>query len=362
MFAWHATESVADVTHDLVSVLDERRITDRFGELEIELVSGDTDLLDRLGRELRNHGAKRHDGRPKIAQVLQTGEPPPDATGGSTQEHVQAMLAAQYRSMVAHDPGVRLGDDPEDLHRLRVATRRLRAILRAARGIVEPAWADGLRADVAWLGAQLGPVRDFDVLRESLAAERDGLDGQERKGLDVLLRVLEQEATASRALLAEAMSSDRYFKLLDTIELAVTAPRFTGDDTPAAAIAKSEFRKLRKAVRALGQSPSDDELHAVRIKGKRARYAGELAEASRGKTATKFISKAKRFQDVVGDHQDAVVAESELRRAAGLTRSRSAALAAGRLIERQRAKKRRMRRAFPDAWADLDAAGKRAWS
>ena len=125
---------VADVTHDLVSVLEERRITDRFGELEIELVSGDADLLDRLGRELRDHGAKHHDGRPKIAQVLSAGDPPPDAPdgGGSTQEHVQAMLAAQYQRMVAHDPGVRLGDDPEDLHQLRVATRRLRAICASA--------------------------------------------------------------------------------------------------------------------------------------------------------------------------------------------------------------------------------------
>ena len=263
-------------------MLEERRITDRFGELEIELVSGDADLLDRLGRELRDHGAKRHDGRPKIAQVLSAGDPPPDAPdgGASTQEHVQAMLAAQYQRMVAHDPGVRLGDDPEDLHQLRVATRRLRAILRAARGVVEPAWADALRTDAAWLGAQLGPVRDSDVLRESLAAERDDLDEQERKGLDVLLRILEQEATASRALLAEAMSSDRYFTLLDTIELAVAAPRFTGDDTPLAAIARSEFRKLRKAVRALDKIPTDEELHAVRIKGKRARYAAELAEAS----------------------------------------------------------------------------------
>ncbi len=354
---------VADVTHDVVSVLEERRIRDRFSELEIELVSGEDSLLDRLGRELREHGAKRHDGRPKIAQVLSAGQPSPESpVGGSTQEHVQAMLAAQYRSMVAHDPGVRLGDDPEELHQLRVATRRLRAILRAARGVIEPAWADGLRTEVAWLGAQLGPVRDFDVLRDGLHAERDSLDQQERKGLDVLLRLLSKEAAASRELLAETMSGDRYFTLLDTVELAVSTPRFTGDDTPPVAIAESEFRKLRRDVRALGRSPSDDDLHAVRIRGKRARYAAELAEASRGKAAAKFIDKAKRFQDVIGGHQDAVVAESELRRTAGQTRSQAAALAAGRLIERQRVKKRRMRRAFPDAWADLDAAGKRAWS
>ena len=248
--------SVADVTHDVVSVLEERRTTDRFAEVEIELVTGEADLLERLGKELRDHGAKRHDGRPKIAQALSAGLPPPPLEdGASTQAHVQALLEAQYLSIVAHDPGVRLGDDPEDLHQLRVATRRLRAILRAARGVVDPAWADGLRTDAAWLGSQLGPVRDSDVLRGSLAAERDALEGQEQRGLDVLLRILDSEAESARGLLAEAMSSDRYFTLLDTIELAVAAPHFTGDDTPPAAMAKSEFRKLRRAVRALGERP-----------------------------------------------------------------------------------------------------------
>jgi CHAD domain-containing protein len=358
-----ADGSVADVTHDAVSVLEERRTTDRFGEVEIELVSGDAGVLEQLGRELRDHGAKRHDGRPKIAQVLSAASPPeqpsPDT---SAHAHVQAMLEAQYRSMVAHDPGVRLGGDPEDLHQLRVATRRLRAILRAARGVIDPAWADGLRTDVAWLGAQLGPVRDSDVLRENLDAERDELDEPERKGLDVLLRILDREATAARQLLADAMSSNRYFTLLDTIELFVAAPRFTGDDTPLEAIAKSEYRKLRRAVRALDKDPSDEELHAVRIKGKRARYAAELAEGSTGKAVTRFISRAKKLQDVIGEHQDAVVAEEELRRVAGLTRSQAAALTAGRLIERLEATKRRMRRAFPKTWSRLDEAGKRAWS
>ena len=193
-------------------------------------------------------------------------------------------------------------------------------------------------------------------------ARETSLDERERKGLDVLLRILRKEAGDARERLAEAMSSDRYFTLLDTIELAVAAPRFTGDDTPTAAIAKSEFRKLRRAVRALPKDPSDEELHAVRISGKRARYAAELAEVSTGKAATRFIRRAKEFQDVIGEHQDAVMAEDELRRVTGLTRSQAAALAAGQLIERQRNRKRQLRRAFPKAWSRLDAAGKQAWS
>ena len=284
------------MTHDVVSVLEQRRTTDRFGEVEIELVSGDADVLERLGRELRDHGAKKHDGRGRRSRrCCRHGLPPATpAADAPTQAHVQAMLEAQYRSMVAHDPGVRLGDDPEDLHQLRVATRRLRAILRAARGVIDPAWADGLRTDVAWLGAQLGPVRDSDVLRESLAAERSE---PRRAGAEGARRAACASSIARRrtrvSVLAEAMSSDRYFTLLDTIELAVAAPRFTGDDTPLAAIAKTEFRKLRRAVRALGEDPSDEELHAVRISGKRARYAAELAEALDRQGGDRFIRRAK---------------------------------------------------------------------
>ncbi|MGH3082939.1 MAG: CHAD domain-containing protein [Gaiellaceae bacterium] len=354
---------VADVTYDDVAVLEGRRTTDRFGEVEIELVSGDAKVLEQLGGVLRKQGTKRHDGSLKIARALST-EPPPEkpTTDASTQAHVQAMLEAQYRSMVAHDPGVRLGGDPEDLHQLRVAARRLRAILRAARGVVDLAWANGLRTDVAWLGAELGPARDSDVLHATLGAERNQLHEQERKGLDVLLHILGRDAAAAREHLTAAMSSDRYYTLLDTIELAVAAPRFSGDDTPLEAIAKAEFRKLRRAVRALGKNPTDDDLHAVRIRGKRARYAAELAEASAGKAATQFIRRAKTFQDVIGDHQDAVVAEQELRRIVDRTRSRSAAVAAGRLIERQQKTKLRMQRALPKAWSRLEAAGKNAWS
>ena len=110
------------------------------------------------------------------------------AADAPAQAHVQAMLEAQYRSMVAHDPGVRLGDDPEDLHQLRVATRRLRAILRAARGVIDPAWADGLRNDVkpGWEPSS-GPCATTTSCATASPTSGTSLDEQERKGLDVLL-------------------------------------------------------------------------------------------------------------------------------------------------------------------------------
>jgi CHAD domain-containing protein len=115
-------------------------------------------------------------------------------------------------------------------------------------------------------------------------------------------------------------------------------------------------------VKALPPDPPDDELHAVRIRGKRARYAAELAEGAVGKPARRFVQDAKRFQDVVGEHQDAVVAEERIRDLLGRSGSAQAHLAGGRLIERERARRREARAAFPAAWDALDKSGKKAWA
>jgi CHAD domain-containing protein len=119
--------------------------------------------------------------------------------------------------------------------------------------------------------------------------------------------------------------------------------------------------RLQKAVKALPARPADDELHQVRIKAKRARYAAELAEPELGKTGTRFIDRAKVVQDVIGEHQDACVAEDRLR-ALALKGGGKTGLAAGRLVERQRRRKREARAAFPGAWKKLDKAGRRAFS
>jgi CHAD domain-containing protein len=263
------------------------------------------------------------------------------------------MLAAQVAEVLAHDPGTRLGRDPEELHQLRVATRRLRAVLRAARPLLDPEWTEALREELRWLGGALGPVRDLDVLAERLGEEIAALEPEERRAAQRFLQLLRRERDAARSALLEAMSEQRYWELLDRLEVAAAAPRAREADVSLRALAGEEFRKLRKAVRALPPEPTDDELHGVRIKGKRARYAAELAEGVVGKPARVFVRDAKRFQDVVGEHQDAVVAEARIR--AWLPRAKGlwAHLAAGRLIERERVRREEAREAFPATWARL---------
>jgi CHAD domain-containing protein len=355
--------AVADVTIDRVSVLDDGRVRESFVELEVEALPGGAPALPSLERVLLDAGAVPGDGRSKAFRALgyfplEPGFPPPWAPA---LEHVRAAIAVQTGELIAHDPGTRLGADPEELHQARVATRRLRAILRAARPLLDPGWTESLRAELAWLGGTLGSVRDLDVLLESLEAQFAELEPEERRGAEYFLRAFEAERASGRATMLEAMASARYFGLLARLEAASVAPRALEADASLRDIAAREFRKLRKAVRALEPEPSDEALHAVRIHGKRARYAAELAAGVVGKPARRFVQDAKRLQDVIGEHQDAVVAEERIRGLLAGTDSAETNFIAGRLVERERERRRRARADFPQAWRKLEKSGKRAW-
>jgi CHAD domain-containing protein len=115
-------------------------------------------------------------------------------------------------------------------------------------------------------------------------------------------------------------------------------------------------------VKALPAEPSDEELHAVRIKVKRARYAAELAEEEVGRRASRFVDKAKKVQDILGEHQDAVVAESRIRACLRSIRSRPATWLRNRLIERQRTRRQKARKVFWKKWPRLKRRGRKAWT
>jgi CHAD domain-containing protein len=162
------------------------------------------------------------------------------------------------------------------------------------------------------------------------------------------------------AELLAALESDRYLALLAALEAAAEAPRVRRADLQPAELAAKEFRRLRRRVRGLPSEPSSAALHKIRIRGKRARYAAELAGRSAGKRARDFVNAAKTFQDVLGEHQDAVVAERTLRELSRQTHDPDAALVAGRLIEREQRQRAEARAAFPRAWKQLKRRG-RAW-
>jgi CHAD domain-containing protein len=330
----------------------------------VELVGGDEAALERLGAMLRAAGATDGDGRPKLFRALGldfSADTKPPAPSATALDHVLAMLRAQLDSVRAHDPGTRLGREAEELHQMRAAVRRLRAILRAARPMFQAEASQALREELAWLNTALGGRRDLDVLREYLAAELATLEPPERRGGRRLFLRLEDERKRTGEELLAALDGPRYFALLDRLEAFLTEPPVSGADVSLQEVAAAEFKRLRKAAKALPEGPSDAALHALRIKAKRARHAAELAAPVMGRPAARFVDTAKRLQDILGEHQDAVVAEARLRELFDRARGRRAGFVAGRLVERQRARREAARAAFQAFWPKVERRGRKAW-
>jgi CHAD domain-containing protein len=285
----------------------------------------------------------------------------PSEHGDDAIGRLRAMLELQYAQILHHDPGVRLDLDPEDVHGVRVAVRRSRAVLRAARPMLDRAWSEPLRDELKWLGGSLGRRRDADVLVGRLRQQIEKLDQPERSAAGALVELLAEERETAQAIALDALKSDRYYHLLDALEAAARGPRVRRGEVSLDRLARREFERLRKVAEQLGPDASDAALHRARILGKRARYTAELAEPEVGKPARRFVACAKALQDVLGAHQDAIVAEARLRGLLADVPSSGAAFAAGRLVERERARRREARAELPKAWRALKRSARAAW-
>lgn len=268
---------------------------------------------------------------------------------------LREMLEEQRLAMLRHDPGTRLGVDPENLHQHRVAGRRVRAFLRSTRRFTDAGWRESLTELLRELGLSTGPVRDFDVLLEHLERELAELDVSEQLAGRALIDRLRVEREDARGALLDALASERYRLLLTRLRF---PPRLAAEVTtvPLRKIAQKEFRRLMETVEELGKHPDDSMLHRLRIGLKRVRYAAELS-APGGKTGDRFLADAKSLQTLLGEHQDAVVAEARLRDVAPELDS-AAAFVAGRLAERQRRRRTEVRERLPDAWQRLRKSGR----
>ena len=355
---------VADVTLDHVSVVKDGAVSQRFRELEIEQVNGKDSTLPDLERQLRRAGAEDHDGRPKLFRALSLATPSPEplpASDAPALAHVRWALARHARWLLAHDPGTRLGREPESLHQMRVATRQLRAVLRAARPLLMPEWADSLRDELRWLGRLLGPARDLDVQLAYFCEESAALDARDRRPLSPFIAHLETQRNNIQEVLLNELKSARYLDLIRRLQQAPHDPTAVESTVTLHDIAKQEFTKLRNAIRQAGHTPNNATIHDTRIKTKRARYAAELAESMAGKQATRFINKTRVVQDILGVHQDAIQAEAYIRTFLKQSTSTRAAFVAGRMVERQRQRREKAKRKMQRLLRGLVKRGEKAW-
>lgn len=276
--------------------------------------------------------------------------------------HVRAKLDREIRALLAHEPGTRSGADPEDLHQMRVALRRMRSVLKLSGTLVGDG-AEPVRAELGWLGQSLGEVRDYDVLIGHLREVIAEFEVRDQAAGRRLVSKFVTERAAAKRRLTRALSSVRYSALLREVSLLTQETSTGAADRPHDLIGglAKPHRKLAKAVRALPADPPDDDLHALRIHGKKLRYAAELALTSakkkRAARIKTLIKATKDFQTVLGDHQDAVLAAERMRTVLD-TADAAVGFVAGRIAERELARRAEARAAWRGSWAAVDAAAR----
>lgn len=276
---------------------------------------------------------------------------------------VRAALGRSAVRLVRYDPLARVGEDPEGVHQMRVATRRMRSDLNTFRSVLDTAVTGPVRDELAWLAALLGGVRDADVLGERLAVEVTALAGEDRVAGERLLARLVEDRAATRSRLLQAMATGRYAQLLDRVVAMAQEPPLvgmTGRKAAKVAGALVPDRELRRSIKRLGPDPGGRALHKVRIRAKRCRYAAEAVVPVFGPAAERYAGVMSRAQDVLGAHTDAVVAQDWLRRAAAHG-SRQEAFVAGNLAARECARAAAQRALWPALRDELLDDDLRRW-
>jgi CHAD domain-containing protein len=365
---------LADVVDDEVSVLEGQHPAARFREIEVEIRDETPfDLLETLLGQLEMAGAGPPDPTPKYIRALgPAAELAPEVTvprlasGATAGDVVRQAIAASVVRLIEHDPVVRLDVDPEGVHQARVSTRRLRSDLRTFGSLIDPVWASALRDELGWLASILGRRRDCDVMLERMRTQAAEVLEPNAPDPASLFATLEAERNEAHTELLDSLRSERYLALVERLVSAAHAPALLLEADQSAAdvlpgLVQQPWRALEKRVRTLGDHPTDEGLHDVRICTKRVRYAAEAVTPLIGRRARAFATAAAGLQEVLGDLNDAVVAERWLRDWTRTSPSVQDAFAAGELAGLERARAEQHRSQWRKKWKELSAPTLRSW-
>lgn len=231
-------------------------------------------------------------------------------------EAVAAAIGHLALALLHQREGALEGTRPEPVHQMRVALRRLRAILRLFRPATGAPLLLRLEAELKTLAGRLGAARDWDVFLAGIGAEVALAVGEDAR-LAALLRAARAAREAAYAALREALSEPEFRLLaLDLAEVAAHPaawrPAAPAPDTElagfAAALLERRWHKLRKQGKEMARLDLAA-FHALRIEAKRLRYAAELfAPLWPGKGTRRFLKHLARLQDAMGLANDAEVA------------------------------------------------------
>jgi CHAD domain-containing protein len=327
-------------------------------EVEVELVDGDESLLDAAAEVLASAGARPSATSSKLGRALASRLADGGRATGKQRKGgpragdvVMEAVRTQVGALQAADLMLRTGQ-PNAVHRIRVAARRLRSILADFGSVLGRDATRPLRAELAWLGGELSTARDDEValahLRAVVAAEPVELVLG-----PVAARLQQTELRANLAGVSaaeETLADARYLRLLDALHVLLEAPpsgeRAGGAARPVLrrAVRRATERLDRRMahVRRVDGDQRDDDLHDVRKAAKRLRYTAEVAADEFGGPVRTAVRAAKQVQRALGERQDTVVTREHCRRLAiAATAAGESAFAYGRLhaLEQARAER-----------------------
>jgi CHAD domain-containing protein len=237
-----------------------------------------------------------------------------------------AVVRRQLAVLRQKEPGTRLGEDPEELHDMRVATRRLRAALDLFVDVL-PVRTHAFRDELGWVARVLGDVRDLDVQQEAqeeMAAAVEGWSGplgapSDQHPLAALDALLDREREIARAAMLAALDSPRWDRLVRGLAAMVQqgpARRASATRLPAVigvpelVVARHDaVMKAAKRAKKSGQAP---DFHRLRIRCKRLRYSLEFSAELYGGKTSRYVRRLAALQDQLGLLQDNEVAAGRL--------------------------------------------------
>ncbi len=286
-----------------------------------------------------------------------------------------------FLRMLKHEPGTRVGDDIEELHDMRVATRRMRAAIRVFGDFFDPDAIQPFNKGIRRVTRALGPVRDLDVFEEKAAHYLETLPEADQDALDPLIETWHTERKTAREKMLAFLDSNGYHQFKgDFAEFLQTEgagarpfPRDRAVPYQVRHVAPRLIYTRYETVRAYETILEDaqiETLHALRIDCKYLRYTLEFLREVLGPEGEAFIDEVKTMQDHLGDLNDAEVAISLLsgflsdwdviQASVPLTQRRSGEGIVTYLASRH-AEKHRLLTTFPEAWEQLNRDEVRRW-
>ncbi|MFN8184194.1 MAG: CYTH and CHAD domain-containing protein [Candidatus Nanopelagicales bacterium] len=360
------------VVDDTVSVLDGEHVAARFREIEVEPRVAGAPLAPVVGALMTAGAVPGTTGRtmavlgPVIQEPPDVPEPqivgPEDPAGAAVTAH----LRRHARAFLLQDVRVRR-DLPDSVHQMRVAARRLRSGLKVFEPMLDVEWAEALRTELGWIAGELGVSRDTEVLQARIDLHADEV-GEDFAGLirAVVDPALSGQWHDARDHALGAMVSDRYRAFLDQLVDAARAPRLNaGAQAPAEevlpALVDKAWNKLAKEVKHLRLDGPSDDWHEARIRAKKARYAAEAVAPVMGDHVKRFAKALAGVTEVLGEHQDAWVAQQTLKSlAAGPGIDGLSGFSLGLLHEFEFEQELFARNDFVEIWPGVKKAHKKA--